>query len=71
MLSASASIIVAVAGLLIARYDEFSSFGMFVTLQSVGVLLGIPMLWGVHVSASRAMAPGRTAARSRGRRCWS
>jgi O-antigen/teichoic acid export membrane protein len=56
MMSAAASVIVTVASLLIARVDGFGSFGMFVALQAIGVLLGIPMLLGVHVNASRAMA---------------
>jgi hypothetical protein len=49
-------VLVTVASLLIARWDGFGSFGMFVALQAIGVLLGIPMLWGVHVNASRAIA---------------
>ncbi|NGY62538.1 hypothetical protein G7043_26805 [Lentzea sp. NEAU-D13] len=57
-LSACASVLVTVASLLIARYDGFGVFGEFVAVQAVGVVLGIPMLWGVHVSASRAMATG-------------
>ena len=56
MTSAAASVIVTVALLLMARYDGFDSFGTFLALQAVGVILGIPMLWGVHVNASRAMA---------------
>jgi hypothetical protein len=55
-LSAGASVLVTVASLLIARYDGFGVFGEFVAVQAVGVVLGIPMLWGVHVAASRAMA---------------
>src|SRR5439155_349831 len=56
MMSAAASVIVTVASLLIARYDGFGTFGMLLALQAIGVILGIPMLWGVHVNASRAMA---------------
>lgn len=56
MMSAAASVIVTVASLLIARGDGFGSFGTFVALQAIGVILGIPMQWGVHVNASRAMA---------------
>lgn len=55
-LSASASVLVTVASLLIARFDGFGVFGEFVAVQAVGVILGIPMLWGVHVAASRALA---------------
>ncbi|WP_434444248.1 hypothetical protein [Lentzea sp. E54] len=55
-LSAGASVLVTVASLLIARYDGFGVFGEFVAVQAIGVVLGIPMLWGVHVAASRAMA---------------
>jgi hypothetical protein len=58
MMSAFASVIVTVASLVIVRGDGLGSYGMFVTLQAIGVLLGIPMLWGVHVNASRAMAAG-------------
>ncbi|MFI9815588.1 hypothetical protein [Saccharothrix variisporea] len=54
--SATASVLVTVAGLLIARYDGFGVFGEFVAVQAIGVVLGIPMLWGVHVGASRAIA---------------
>jgi hypothetical protein len=57
-MSAFASVFVTVASLVIVRGDGFSSFGMFVALQAIGVILGIPMLWGVHVNASRAMAAG-------------
>ena len=55
MTSAAASVIVTVASMLIARGDGFGAFGMFVALQAIGVILGIPMQWGVHVNASRAM----------------
>lgn len=55
-LAAAASVFVALAGLLVARFDGLATFGEFVTLQSIGVLLAIPMLWGVHVNASRAMS---------------
>lgn len=54
--SASASVIMTVALLLMARYGGFDSFGIFLALQAIGVILGIPMLWGVHVNASRALA---------------
>ncbi len=56
MMSAAASVIVTVASLLIARFDGFGAFGTFVAMQAIGVILGIPMLLGVHVNASRAMA---------------
>src|SRR5690606_27768678 len=52
----AASVLMTVASLAIARFDGFDAFGTLVTLQAVGVILGIPMLWGVHVNASRAMA---------------
>ena len=58
MMSASASVIVTVASLVIVRGDGFGLFGNFVVLQAIGVLLNIPMLWGVHVNASRAMGAG-------------
>ncbi|WP_158839293.1 hypothetical protein [Saccharothrix deserti] len=58
MVSVAASALVTVASLAIARYDGFGSFGLFVAVQAIGVILGIPMLWGVHVSASRALATG-------------
>lgn len=56
LMSAAASVLMTVASLAIARFDGFDAFGTLVTLQAVGVILGIPMLWGVHVNASRAMA---------------
>jgi hypothetical protein len=58
MMSAFASVLVTVASLVIVRGDGLGSYGMFVALQAVGVILGIPMLWGLHVNASRAMAAG-------------
>jgi hypothetical protein len=54
-MSAFASVAVTVASLAIVRADGFGSYGTFVTLQAIGAILGIPMLWGVHVNASRAM----------------
>jgi hypothetical protein len=56
MMSAAASVLVTIASFLIARFGGFDSFGMFVVLYAIGVILGIPMLWGVHVNASRAIA---------------
>lgn len=58
MMSALASVMVTVASLAIVRGDGLRSYGTFVALQAIGVVLGIPMLWGVHVNASRAMAAG-------------
>lgn len=60
-MSALASVFVTVASLLIVRGDGFGAFGTFVALQAIGVVLGIPMLWGVHVNASRALAAGAPA----------
>ncbi|MEU7526096.1 hypothetical protein AB0A74_10200 [Saccharothrix sp. NPDC042600] len=61
LVSAGASVLVTAASLLIARHDGFAVFGEFVAVQAVGVVLGIPMLWGVHVGASRAIAAGSDA----------
>uniref|UniRef100_UPI003F497F51 hypothetical protein n=1 Tax=Nonomuraea bangladeshensis TaxID=404385 RepID=UPI003F497F51 len=41
---------------LIARFGGLDAFGMFVVVQAIGIILSIPMMWGVHVNASRAMA---------------
>lgn len=64
------SALIALAGLLISRFDGRAVFGTFVTVQSVGMLLAIPLSWGAHVVATNQIARGGADAGATGRAIW-